>query len=104
MHTFLWKHQEQFPCIRKAFLRVSPVVDYHDAYPQIGPDLLRTWALLDTHDTLTDYYKHLRSKDEIEACLRNCGMIDIETTHAGNGVEARARKPEDLCRPTERSS
>jgi hypothetical protein len=49
--------------------------------------------MLDTHDTLTDYYKHLRSTEEIEAALRTAGMVDIETAYAGNGVEARARKP-----------
>jgi SAM-dependent methyltransferase len=94
IHTFLWRRQKQLPLIRDAFLRISPVVDYHAAYPQIGPELLRVWAMLDTHDTLTDHYKHLRSKEEIDSCLRACGMIDIEATYAGNGVEARARKPE----------
>lgn len=77
--------------LRALFLRISPVVDYHDAYPQLGP-LLKTWATLDTHDTLTDFYKHLRSADEIKNHLQKCGMIDIETSYAGNGVEARARK------------
>ena len=96
VHTFLWKHRWHIPRIRETFLKISPVVDYHDAYPQLGPGLLFTWAVLDTHDTLTDYYKHLRSREEIESCLRECGMIDIQATYAGNGVEARARKPHSL--------
>jgi SAM-dependent methyltransferase len=95
-HVFLWNHREAFSRVRSRFLRLSPVVDYHDAYSQIGPELLRVWAILDTHDTVTDYYKHLRSADEIDACLRKCGMIDIETAYAGNGVEARARRPEPM--------
>lgn len=94
VHLFLWTHRNRFSRIRDRFLKASPVVDYHDGYPQLDPDLLRTWAVLDTHDTLTDYYKHLRSKEEIDLCLRNCGMIDIETAYAGNGVEARARRPQ----------
>ena len=49
-------------------------------------------ALLDTHDTLTDRYKHLRSGKEIAVNLAVCGMTDIHTAYAGNGVEARARK------------
>jgi hypothetical protein len=73
-------------------LRLSPVVDYQDAYPQLGSGLLREWAILDTHDTLTDRYKHLRSADEISAHLRTCGMIGVETAYAGNGVEVRAIK------------
>lgn len=69
------------------------IVDYHDAYAELGPELLSAWAMLDTHDTLTDHYKHLRSTEEIEVALRTAGMVDIETAYAGNGVEARARKP-----------
>ena len=78
--------------LRKVFLLLSPVVDYHDAYPQLGPELLYQWAILDTHDTLTDYYKHLRSAEEIEAALLKCGMVVMEAKYAGNGVEVRAEK------------
>ena len=56
--------------IRSHFLLISPVVDYHDAYGQLGSKLLRQWAFLDTHDTLTDFYKHLRSADEIQPNCR----------------------------------
>ena len=79
--------------VRRYFLRISPVVDYQDAYPELGQKLLREWALLDTHDTLTDVYKHMRSKEEIEDHLKRCGMVDLEVYYGGNGVEARARKP-----------
>jgi len=75
-------------------MRWSPIVDYHYAYPQLGKQRLLEWAILDTHDTLTDRYKHFRSADEIEAALRSFGMTNIQTTYAGNGVEARAWKPE----------
>lgn len=86
------------PKIRSLFLRLSPLVDYHDAYPQLGPELLKTWALLDTHDTLTDVYKHLRSREQIETHLSRCGLEAIETALAGNGIEARARKPSGTAR------
>jgi SAM-dependent methyltransferase len=95
IHVILWKHR-QHPLagsVRDRFLRYSPVVDYHGAYEQLGPNLLRAWAMLDTHDTLTDAYKHMRSADEIEDYLARCGLTDIRTAYAGNGVEARARKP-----------
>jgi hypothetical protein len=49
--------------------------------------------VLDTHDTLTDYYKHLRSAEEIVACLSSCGLVGLDVYYAGNGVEARARMP-----------
>ncbi len=94
MHDLLWNNRQHpaFHQLRSQFLKYSPLVDYHDAYGELGPDILRSWALLDTHDTLTDTYKHLRSAEEITACLAANGMTDITTALAGNGVEARARR------------
>ena len=95
IHTAIWRLVRRFPRtrrLRSAFLLLSPVVDYHNAYMQLGADRLREWAILDTHDTLTDRYKHLRSSDQIAQHLRACGMIIVETTRAGNGVEVRAVK------------
>jgi len=93
-HKLLWSCRgiRGFGRIRQKFIWLSPLVDYHDAYPQLGPKLLKIWATLDMHDTLTDYYKHLRSTDEIRDHLIKCGMENIEAYYAGNGVEARARK------------
>ena len=82
-----------FGKIRRAFLSWSPIVDYHDAYPSLGSKLLYQWAFLDTHDTLTDYYKHLRSAEEIRDSLSSYDMINVQVEYAGNGVEARAQKP-----------
>lgn len=62
------------------FVRLSPVVDYHDAYPQLGPKLLKN-GLRSIRMILTDHYKHLRSSKEIEAHLQKCGMVDIETIY-----------------------
>lgn len=95
LHRFFWwgRSMPVLRGLRPLFLRASPVVDYHADYPQLGPALLKVWATLDTHDTLTDYYKHLRSADQIRTHLKACGMHDIEAYYAGNGVEARARKP-----------
>lgn len=94
LHRLLWlgRRLTGIKLLRKLFLHLSPIVDYQDAYPQLGGELLRIWATLDTHDTLTDYYKHLRSVDEIREHLLQCGMENIEAYYAGNGLEARARK------------
>lgn len=93
-HRLFWAGRKLpgFGRVRHLFLRFSPIVDYHDAYPQLGPRLLQVWATLDTHDTLTDYYKHLRSAAELRGHLETCGMESIDACYAGNGVEVRARK------------
>lgn len=94
MHALLWNNRAHpaFQQLRQQFLEYSPLVDYHDDYSELGPEILRSWALLDTHDTLTDAFKHLRSDTEIATCLAANGMTDIVTAYAGNGVEARARR------------
>lgn len=94
-HRFLWKVRN-FPYmnkIRQNILKISPVVDYYDAYFELGEKRLHQFAILDTHDTLTDYYKHLRSPSQIKNYLNKIGMQKIESYIGGNGVEARAIKP-----------
>ena len=91
--TYRWSDNKILHKLRSLFVALSPIVDYQDAYPELGDKLLFEWALLDTHDTLSDYYKHLRSAEEIKEQLLLCGMLDIQIAYAGNGVEARARKP-----------
>jgi SAM-dependent methyltransferase len=93
LHRLTWKTRRGVWRLRAPLRRYSPLIDYNDAYGQLGHRLLSEWSVLDTHDTLTDYYKHLRSREEIEACLRSCGLVEIEVSYGGNGVEARARMP-----------
>lgn len=91
VHRALWRKRRGFGRLRGYLQRVSPLVDYYDAYPELGTELLSEWAVLDTHDTLTDRYKHLREPDEIRDTLEDLGLADIEVERGGNGVEARAR-------------
>ncbi|WFU18967.1 class I SAM-dependent methyltransferase [Bradyrhizobium sp. CB3481] len=78
---------------RQAVLHFSPVLDYHDYYGQLGPKLLYAWAVLDTHDALTDRYKHKRSTEQIAQALDAAGLVQIEVSYGGNGVEARGLVP-----------
>lgn len=93
LHRALWSRRRGFGRLRRYLGRVSPVVDYYDAYPQLGRELLSEWAVLDTHDTLTDRYKHLRSSGEIRDTLLALGLEEVDVRPGGNGVEARARAP-----------
>ena len=91
VHRVLWHRRRGFGRLRRYLGRVSPVVDYYEAYPELGTELLSEWALLDTHDTLTDRYKHLRGPEEIRHTLTSLGLANVEVAVGGNGVEARAR-------------
>lgn len=72
--------------------RVSPVASYYRAFPELNDKQQEEWALLDTHDGLTDYYKYFRNKKQIIALLKQLGAEDIWCEYGGNGVEARCKK------------
>jgi SAM-dependent methyltransferase len=73
--------------------RISPILCYYSAYPDLGDELLREWALLDTHDSLTDWYKHFRTRGQVRRTLENLGMEETWCQYGGNGVEARGKRP-----------
>lgn len=94
----LWRDHWRVARLRHLLRRVSPLADYYDSYPELGPNLLGEWAVLDAHDALTDRYKHFRTVENIRACRTTCGLSEIEVSPGGNGIEARARRP--LANPT----
>jgi SAM-dependent methyltransferase len=73
--------------------RISPVQTYYHAFPELSEELQREWAFLDTHDVLTDWYKHFRTPLQIATTLARLGLVDRHVCAAGNGIEARGRRP-----------
>jgi SAM-dependent methyltransferase len=95
LHRAFWRPGTAARVVRKVLKKTSPLADYYDRYPELGVERLAEWSLLDTHDAVTDRYKHFRNPPQIRASLTACGLIDIEVAYGGNGVEARARRPAD---------
>lgn len=79
--------------VRALLSRISPVQCYYSEYPELDDAFQREWALLDTHDSLTDWYKPLRSRRSIRRTLERLGLEDVWCERGGNGVEARGRVP-----------
>ena len=72
--------------------RVSPLSTFYHVF-RLDDDLQRQWSLLDTHDALTDWYKHFRTQAQIRRALEGLGAAEIWCAYGGNGVEARCRRP-----------
>jgi SAM-dependent methyltransferase len=89
----LHRHLKNFRMGWVLLCRISPVTTFYRSVPGLPDELQREWALLDTHDSLTDWYKHLRSTQEIAATLSGLGAVQIACQYAGNGVEARCQHP-----------
>jgi SAM-dependent methyltransferase len=88
LHQTVRKHR-----VMQALLsRLSPVLSYYHALP-LSDELQREWSLLDTHDALTDWHKHFRTKGQIRRILERLGAVNIWCEYGGNGVEARCRRP-----------
>jgi len=92
LHRVLWRTGGAARAARRVLRAASPVLDYYDRHPELGPARLEEWARLDTHDALTDRYKHLRDAGQIRAALEWAGLSGIEVAEAGNGIEARATR------------
>lgn len=73
--------------------RFSPLTTFYRSIPELPEPLQREFAILDTHDSLTDWYKHLRTHEQIERAIRELGADSIQCWAAGNGIEARCGKP-----------
>jgi 2-polyprenyl-3-methyl-5-hydroxy-6-metoxy-1,4-benzoquinol methylase len=78
---------------RKLLNIVFPIVYFENEVIGLNEELRDEWSVLDTFDSLTDWYKHRRSPREIELLLTRSGLVDIVCFKGGNGVVARARKP-----------
>lgn len=72
--------------------RVSPLITFMKPHPELSKQEHLEWARLDTNDSLTDYYKHLRTPEQIKEKLEKLGAKNIWINKGGNGVEARATK------------
>ncbi|MFM8433391.1 MAG: class I SAM-dependent methyltransferase, partial [Bacteroidota bacterium] len=72
--------------------RFSPLIEYIHLFPEKDYDFHLEWSRLDSYDSLTDYYKHLRTEGQIRRLLESFGAESIWVDRGGNGVEARCRR------------
>ncbi|HVC02265.1 MAG TPA: class I SAM-dependent methyltransferase [Steroidobacteraceae bacterium] len=89
----LHKAVRNVKALQMVLSRFSPLLTYYHLFPQLGDKLQYEWAELDTHDSLTDYYKHLRSQRAIRTQLQRLGSTNLWIDRGVNGVEARCQKP-----------
>ena len=90
----LHKRARRSRLLQRALSRISPVQVYYQSIPQLSDDFQEKWAFLDTYDSLTDYYKHFRTRSQVRRAFE-ANELEVEYCEkGGNGVEARARRPQ----------
>jgi len=86
-----WKSKNSV-LFKKILRRFSPVLEYISIYPELSKEQHYEWARLDTHDSLTDRYKHLMSKKQMIKILKKLRINQYEIIEAGNGLIVRMTK------------
>lgn len=87
------KRTSRYPTLDLLASRLLPTACYYGTFPELPARIVREWNELDTHDGLTDWYKHRRSPEQIDRYLQSLGLETELCARGGNGVEARARRP-----------
>ena len=77
---------------RKALVLLSPIVYYDEAWPQLDAEQKQEWGLLDTHDSLTDFYKHRRSAGQLRSLFERLGLLDVSVRLVGLVLVAKGRR------------
>jgi len=94
----IWKHRDS-KLFQFLIARLNPVVNYYPHFGLKDRDMYYEWMLLDTHDAMTDVYKHRRTPRSIHKTLHALGAINIVVSTGGNGVEAYGEKPAGEAAP-----
>lgn len=86
-----WAVRDFFPA-QMLLSRISPCLVYFRAFPQLTKQQHKDWCRLDTFDSNTDIYKHIRTARSIRKLLQTLGAKDIVVLK-GTLLEARCVKP-----------
>jgi SAM-dependent methyltransferase len=88
-----WRHRDN-PWVRRVLARTAGIHFYFGQLPLKSREQYYEWALLDTHDGMTDHFKRFRTVGSILKTLQELGGAEIHVWKGGNGVEAWCCKPE----------
>ena len=86
------KHTCKIKWLDRIAARIFPSACNYNDFPELDSKIIYEWNELDTHDFLTDYYKHYRSSEELSKHLEELGFINISCVDHGITV-ARATVP-----------
>ena len=82
-----WKFKNNY-LITRILRRLSPVIFHYEYLSLKDKNMYYDWSLLDTHDSTTDYFRHLKTTKQINNILVPLGAEQINIKKDGNGIEA----------------
>jgi len=87
-----WKFRN-YKLVQRILRRVSPVHFYWGNLQLNSKEQYLEYALLDTHDSLTDKFKHHKTLDYLNKFIKSLGAINLNVSLDGNGIEIICKKP-----------
>jgi len=87
-----WKFRNYLSA-QRILRRISPVLFYWGNLDLVSKEQFYEFAFLDTHDSLTDVFKHQRTKSQLSKTLEILGASHIQVSHGGNGLEVFCQRP-----------
>ena len=84
---FHWRFRKNY-LITRLLRRLSPVIFHYEDLSLKDKEMYYEWSLLDTHDSTTDYFRHMKNSKQIKNILKSLGAKEIVINEAGNGIEA----------------
>lgn len=72
--------------------RISPLIFYYNSLPLKSKNVFYEWSLLDTHDALTDFYRHYRSPKQIHKTLDDLKCKSRSLRISNHGIEVFCKK------------
>ena len=72
--------------------RFSPITAHYSAYPTMTAEDQLAWAQLNTHDNLTDFYKHLTTFSRLKSIISKLHPIEAHYTLMPYTIEVRIQK------------
>jgi len=77
---------------RKLLNIIFPIVFFDSEIPELPVEFRYEWGLLDTYDSLTDWYKHRESVNSISKKLRKVNFSHFQVSDVNGTVIGRAQK------------
>lgn len=79
--------------LEKILFRFSPITAHYSGYPEMSDEDQIAWAQLNTHDNLTDYFKHHTTIKKMKSLVANLGAVQQFYTIMPYTIEVRIQKP-----------
>lgn len=87
------KKFSRFRITRILLNRLSPITSHHFDYPELDESQLLAWSRLDTHDNLTDWYKHHTTLGRTKNIISKLDGEIITLNLTQYNIEVLCRKP-----------